>query len=45
MPKTPNEVARLYGEKAESLKEGQLLKVVMTSIEGRTVAILESVEN
>lgn len=35
------EVARLYGEKAKKLKEGQILKVHMTSIEGRDVAILE----
>ena len=35
------EVARLYGEKAKKLREGQILKVRMTSIEGHDVAILE----
>lgn len=39
--KTEKEIARLYGDTANKLKEGQLLKVVMTSIEGRTIAILE----
>ena len=40
-PKTTKEVARLYGEKAKKLKDGQILKVRMTSIEGHDVAILE----
>jgi len=35
------EVARLYGEKTKKLKDGQILKVRMTSIEGHDVAILE----
>jgi len=41
-PKTQKEVARLFGDTAKKLKEGQILKVRMTSIEGRDVAILES---
>jgi len=35
------EVARLYGVTAKKLKEGQILRVRMTSIEGRDVVILE----
>ena len=35
------EVARLYGTTAKKLKDGQVLKVKMTSIEGRDIAILE----
>lgn len=41
-PKTKKEVARLFGKIAEQLKEGQILKVKLASIEGRTIAILES---
>jgi len=38
--KVKNEIARLYGDTAKQLKEGQTLKVVMDSIEGRTIAVL-----
>ncbi len=39
------EVARLYGDKAEKLWDGMFLKVEITSIEGRTVAILHGDDN
>ena len=35
------EIARLYRDKAKKLKEGQLLQVRMTSVEGRDVVILD----
>ena len=37
------EIARLYGVTAKKLHDGQILKVKMTSIEGRDVAILYNV--
>jgi len=40
--KTPKEIARLFGDTAKQLKEGQKLIVKMASVEGRTIAILES---
>ena len=43
-PKTSKEVARLFGDKAKQLKEGQKLTVKMTSVEGRTIAILEALD-
>ena len=39
-PTREHEVARLFGDTAKQLKEGQLLMVKMGSIEGRVVAIL-----
>ncbi len=43
-PKTSKEVARLFGDTAKQLKEGQKLIVKMTSVEGRTIAILETLD-
>lgn len=34
-------IAKLFGVTADKLKEGQLLQVHITSVEGRTVAILD----
>jgi len=39
-PKRKKEIGRLFGDKAKQLKDGDMLKVVMDSVEGRDVAIL-----
>jgi len=39
-PKLKNEVARLFGDTAKKLKDGQILMVKMASVEGRDIAIL-----
>ena len=39
-PKRKKEIGRLFGDKAKQLKDGDMLKVIMDSVEGRDVAIL-----